>query len=136
MSGRWANCGTLGAHRPEQQDVLGRVGEVVLAPDDVADRHLGVVDTDREVVQRRAVRADDDQVAAERRRVDLDVAANDVVEGDDALPDAEADDRLAALGSPLEALAGGQVGAATDVVRRLVGGLLRALSAASSSGVQ
>ena len=36
--------GHLGAERPEEQDVLGRVGEVVLAADDVADGHRGVVD--------------------------------------------------------------------------------------------
>ena len=84
--------------------MLGRVGEVVLAADDVGDRHLGVVDHDREVVERRAVGADDDEVAAQRRGVDLDVPADDVVEGDDPLPDPEADDRPAAgglVGAPL-----------------------------------
>ena len=39
---------------------------------------------DREVVERRAVRADDDEVAAERVGVDRDVAADDVVELDHA----------------------------------------------------
>ena len=81
--------------RPEQQDVLGRVREVVLAADDVADLHRGVVDDDREVVERRAVGADDDEVAAEVGGVDLDAAADDVVERDDALPDAEADEPAA-----------------------------------------
>ena len=117
----------VGAHRPEQQDVLGRVRQVILAADDVADLHVGVVDADREVVERRAVGADDDQVAAERRRVDLDVAADDVVERDDPLPDAEADDRLAALGLARGALLRRQVRAAADVVRWLVGGLLGGL---------
>ena len=72
------------AERPEQQDVLGRVREVVLAADDVADLHRRVVDDHREVVERRAVGADDDEVAAEVGDVDLDAAADDVVEGDDA----------------------------------------------------
>ena len=62
--------GHVVAERPEQQDVLGRVRDVVLAADDVGDLHRGVVDDDREVVERRAVGADDDEVAAEvgRRR--------------------------------------------------------------------
>ena len=79
------------AERAEHQDLLRRVREVVLAADDVADLHRGVVDHDREVVERRAVAADDDEVAAEVRDVDLDPAADDVVEGDDAGPDPEAD---------------------------------------------
>ena len=70
--------------RPEQQDVLGRVGEVVLAPDDVAHLHRRVVHDHGEVVERRAVGADDDEVAAEGGGVDLDVAADEVVEGDHA----------------------------------------------------
>ena len=98
MSGRWANCRRLVAERPEQQDVLRRVREVVLAADDVGDLHRGVVDDDREVVERRAVGADDDEVAAEVRDVDLDPAADDVVDADDALADPEAERRLAALG--------------------------------------
>ena len=70
---------------------LGVLREVVLAADDVADLHRRVVDDDREVVERRAVAADDDEVAAEVRDVDLDVAADDVVERDDALADPEAE---------------------------------------------
>ena len=127
MSGRWANCGTSAPHRLEQQDVLGRVRQVVLAADDVADLHVRVVDADREVVERRAVRADDDQVAAERRLVDLDVAADDVVERDDSLPDAEANDRLATLRLARGTLLGSQPRAAADVVRWLMGGLLGGL---------
>ncbi len=70
---------------------LGVLREVVLAADDVADPHRRVVDDDREVVERRPVGADDDEVAAEVRDVDLDAAADDVVEGDDALADPEAE---------------------------------------------
>ena len=80
--------------RAEKQDVLGRVGQVILAADDVADLHVRVIDANREVVERRAVRSDDDQIAAQRLGVDLDVAADDVVERDDAFTDAEPDDRL------------------------------------------
>ena len=86
------------AHRLEQQDVLGRVGEVILAADDVADLHGGVVHGHGEVVERVAVRADDDQVAAEGAGVDLHVPADDVVEDDEAVRrNAETDDGLAAL---------------------------------------
>ena len=84
----------LVAERPEQQDVLGRVRDVVLAADDVGHLHRRVVDDDGEVVQRRPVRADDDEVAADVRDVDLDSAADDVVPGDDALADAEAERAL------------------------------------------
>ena len=44
------------AQRSEQEDVLGRVREVVLAADDVGHLHRRVVDDDREVVQRRCRR--------------------------------------------------------------------------------
>ena len=91
MSGRWANGRQLVAERPEQEDVLRGVREVVLAADDVGDLHRGVVDHDREVVERRPVGTDDDEVAAEVRDVDLDAAADDVVESDDALADPEAE---------------------------------------------
>ena len=73
------------------------------------------------------LRADDDQVAAEGGGVDLDVAADDVVERDDPLPDAEADDRLEPCRLARGALLRCQVCAPTDVVRRLVGGLLGGL---------
>ena len=43
------------AERFEEKDVLGRVREVVLPPDDVADLHGRIVDGHAEVVQRRAV---------------------------------------------------------------------------------
>ena len=93
---------------------------------DVADPHRRVVHDDGEVVERRAVRPDDDEVAAERGRVDLDVAADDVVEGDDPGRDAEPDGRRAALGDARGPLLRGQDGARPHVPRRLVGGLLPA----------
>ena len=113
------------SERPEQEDVLGRVGEVVLTADDVADLHGRVVDDDGEVVQRRAVRPDDDEIAAEVGHVDLDPSAHDVVEGDDALTDAEAQDRAPALGLALGPFVGRQVRAATDVAGRQLGRLER-----------
>ena len=73
------------AQRLEQQDVLGRVADVVLAADHVADGHRRVVDHHREVVERRAVGPDDDEVAAEVGGVDLDPVADEVVPADDAL---------------------------------------------------
>ena len=56
--------------------------------------------------------------------VDLDPAADDVVEADDALADPEAEGAAATLGLAGGALLGRQVGAATDVARRLLGRLL------------
>ena len=81
------------AERAEEEDVLGRVREVVLAADDVADLHRRVVDDDDEVVERRAVAADDHEVAAEVGDIELHVAADDVVEGDEALADPEPEGR-------------------------------------------
>ena len=114
----------LVAERPEQQDVLGRVRQVVLAADDVGDLHRGVVDDDREVVQRRPVGADDDEVATEVADIDLDAAADDVVEGDDALADPEAQRPTPALRLARAALLWRQRRAATDVARWLLGRLL------------
>ena len=121
---------------PEQQDVLGRVREMVLAADDVADGHGDVVDDDREVVERRAVGADDDEVAAEDARVDADHAPHDVAEVDDALADAEADRRAAALGAECATLVGRQVARSGRCSEAPGSGPAWARSAASSSGVQ
>ena len=71
-------------HRLEHEQLLGRVGEVVLAADDVRDVRVEVVDGDREVVEDAAVGARDDRVVEvdvrERR-----VAADDVVHDGRAL---------------------------------------------------
>ena len=88
------------------------------------DLHRGVVDDDREVVQRRAVAADDHEVAAEVGRVDLDLAPDEVLEHDDARCDAEAERAALARGLAGGALLGGEIRASTDVARRLVGRLL------------
>ena len=124
ISGRWANCGHVVAERPEQQDVLGRVRQVVLAADDVGDGHRRVVDDDGEVIERVAVGANDDEVAAEVRDVDLDAAADDVVERDDALPDPEPQRPAATLGLAGSPILRGQRRAPADVLRRQLGRLL------------
>ena len=114
----------LEAQRLEQQDVLGRVADVVLAADHVADGHRGVVDHHGEVVERRAVGADDDEVAAEVGGVDLDPVADQVVPADDAVADAEPHGGPASLRLARGALLGRQVRAAADVAGRLLRGLL------------
>ena len=52
-----------GTERAEQQQLAGRVGQVVVAADDVRDAHVAVVDDRGEVVAGDAVRAHDDEVA-------------------------------------------------------------------------
>ncbi len=48
--------------RAIQRDLLGRVGDVIVAADDVGDLHRDVVRDDGEVVDRRTVGAEDDEV--------------------------------------------------------------------------
>ena len=76
----------LVAERPQHEQLLRRVGEVVVAADDLGDPHLGVVDGDREVVEDGAVGAGDDEVVV-----------GGVGEGDRAV-DQVLDDRLAVVG--------------------------------------
>ena len=57
-----AEGGQAGAERLVEQDLSRRVGEVIVAADHVRDPHLDVVDHDAEVVGRRAVGAEQDQV--------------------------------------------------------------------------
>ena len=111
------------AERPDQGDVLRRVRQVILAADDVGDLHRLVVDHDHEVVERHPVAADDHEVA-EQRVVELDLAADQVVEADVLRRDLEADDRRATLGLEGGALRIGQAQAAAVVARRLLVALL------------
>jgi hypothetical protein len=97
---------------------------MVLAPDDVADLHRGVIDNDREVIQRRAVGTDDHEVSAEVRDVDLHASAHDVVEGDHTLAHPEPERSAFALGFALGSLVEGQVRASSDIPRRLLRRLL------------
>ncbi len=69
------------AQGPDQGNVLGRVGQVVLAAEDVADLHRLVVNDDHEVVERHAIGPNDHEVA-QQRVVELDLAADEVVEAD------------------------------------------------------
>ena len=50
------------AERLVEENLARRVGDVVVAADDVGDAHVHVVDDDAEVVDRRAVGAQDDEV--------------------------------------------------------------------------
>ena len=69
--------------------------------------------------------------------MDLDVPAHEVVEVDDLLADPEADDRPRPSASLAASIGGGQVGAAADIVGRLMGGLLGQRDRPSArSGVQ
>ncbi len=70
------------AERADEGDVLRRVRQVILAADDVGDLHRLVVDDDRKVVERHPVVAHDHEIA-EQRVVELDLAADEVVEADD-----------------------------------------------------
>ncbi len=52
----------LVAERGEDEQLLGRIGEVVVAAHDLGDPHLGIVDRDSEVVEDRFVAAGDDEI--------------------------------------------------------------------------
>ena len=64
-----------------EDDLLGRIADVVVAAEDVGDAEEGIVDDAGEIVGRRAVRLDDDLVL-DRVRLDGDPAVDEVVEGD------------------------------------------------------
>ena len=110
--------------RAEQQDVLGRVRQVVLTADHVADLHRGVIDDDREVVERIPVGTDDHEVPAEVGDVDLDPTPHDVFERDPPRPDPETERPRAPFRLACATFVGRQVGAAPDIARRELGRLL------------
>ena len=83
------------AQRAKERDVLRRVGKVVDAADDVRDPHVHVVHDDAEVVERVAVRADEDEVVEGARR-ELGAPLHDVVHDDRLVRHAEAEDELLA----------------------------------------
>ena len=78
----------LGSQRGKDEQLLWRVGEVVVAADDVGDAHLEVVDRDREVVQRSPIATRDHEVVQGGVR-ERDRSADEVV-----------DHRLALVGDP------------------------------------
>ena len=88
----------LGAQGLEDQELREGVGEVLLGPDDVGDLHLDVVDDAGEVVERRAVGPDDDEVA-DLVGGELDVPLDQVVEDErPARRDLESQGEGASLG--------------------------------------
>jgi hypothetical protein len=60
--GTCANTGSRRAERLVEQDLLRRVRDVVVAADDVRDAHGDIVAHHGEVVDRRAVGAQDDEI--------------------------------------------------------------------------
>src|SRR5581483_2957299 len=101
----------LAVERAKQQDVLRRVGEMVVAARDVGDLHVDVIDDDGEVVRRIAVGANENEVV-DLLRVEMDIAANQIVKVDGSFFDLEADDvrlslRLRCAGVRLRAAAAG-----------------------------
>ncbi len=98
---RCANVGNRRAERAKERDVLGRVGEVVVPPDDVRDAHLRVVHADAEVVQRVPVGAHEDEIVQGLGR-ELDAAADQVVDDDRLVRHPQAHDvPLAGLRAPV-----------------------------------
>ena len=93
------------AERLEHQQLLGRVGEVVLAADDVRDLGVEVVDRDREVVEHRAVGAGDHRIV-EAGVGKRGVAADHVVDDRLALVGHVQADRAVGLGLAAEAAVG------------------------------
>jgi hypothetical protein len=71
----------LGWRLPErlpQQNVLRRVGDVIVAPNDVRNPHVDVVGHHGEVIDRQAVRAENDEIL-NLLVIDLDMAAHVIV---------------------------------------------------------
>ena len=106
-------------------DVPGRGREQVLAPDDVGDGHVDVVEHRREVVGGDAVGPQDDEVG-QGVVVEDDRAPDQVLDHRLALVgEPEADRRLAPLGLVGPHLVGAQVAAVAVVAGREAGGLGR-----------
>ena len=74
----------LRAQRAVKLDVLRRIRKVILAPDDVGDFHLEVVDHVDEMKNPRAVRPADRHVGVRFgiRQVKIDLSADDVIDHD------------------------------------------------------
>ena len=90
ISGTCANCGVGRAERLEQQHLLRRVRDVIVAAHDVRDLHVEVVGDDGEVVGRVAVGAQDDEVL-DVGVVERDRAVHEIGERRGALGHVEAD---------------------------------------------
>ena len=89
-------------HRPAQRlvkrDLLRRVGEMIVAANDVRDLHQRVVDHHHVVVNRNAAGAQDDGIA-DHFVGELDHAAHDVVKANGVLGNAQANGRSFAAGA-------------------------------------
>ena len=83
ISGTWANCGSA-AQRLVELNLPRRVGQMVVAADDMGDRHVDVVDDDAKIIRRRAVGAGDDQIV-ELTVVEDDIALDQVFDHGRAL---------------------------------------------------
>ena len=70
-----------GAERAEEQDVLRRVREMIVAARDVRDGHVDVVDDDGEVIRRIAVGAEQNEVV-DQIALELHVAADEIMKLD------------------------------------------------------
>ncbi|OPZ92429.1 MAG: hypothetical protein BWY73_00809 [candidate division TA06 bacterium ADurb.Bin417] len=88
----------------EEQDVARRVGNVVLAPDHVADFHVDVVEDHRQVKRREPVRFHDDQVT-HQAGVEGDIAPDQVKKSQAPVRYPETD-----RGTPSLPLVGGLLG--------------------------
>ena len=108
--------------------------EEVLAAQHVGDAHERVVDRVHERVERRAVRAHDDEVGEGAGR-EGDRAAHQVVEAQVAVGHAQAQRRLTALGAERRALLVGEVALEVVVALLRVAAVGATLRASISSGV-
>ena len=97
--------------------MLRRVREVVVAADDVRDPHLDVVDADAEMVERVAVRADEDEIVEGVRR-ELDRPSDPVVDHDRLRRHLQADDVALSGARAAVALVRGDVAAGSRVAVR------------------
>src|SRR5690606_28986185 len=110
--------GNLGPQRLEDLDLGAGVGDVVLAPDDVGDLHVDVVDDRRQRIEEQPVLADQHRVG-HGGGVHLGVAARQVFPGDALAFQLEAPVRAAAFGLEGGLLGVGQRQGGAVVDRRL-----------------
>ncbi len=107
------NVGELGNRRLEglvEQELLGRIRDVIVAAHDVRDPHLDIVGDDRQVVRGMAVRSQEDEVF-DVCAIELDRAVHEVVEARGRLRHPEPDRARDAI-----AFASGDVGGASTAL--------------------
>ena len=113
------SAGASAPRAPQHEELLRRVGEVVVAPHHVGDPHVGVVDRHRQVVERGPVAASDHEVVL-GAILEADRAADHVVHDGLPLVRHPQADRGALLLARLAAVAGAAVSLlpGSDVGRR------------------